>query len=153
TCRRVGRYHQQRDAETVLVVAFRLRQNSGLLVVVPAAPIVPRDEDGGVLPVSAVIVAGGTGADGVDDRRHPRGAAAVVGIRVVRVHSGGNHPAHRTEITIANVLEHIGRRKIHIAGPILPGALAAGAARQADMLDGVGSRPDGAGAGRVVSPG
>lgn len=48
--RSVGGDHQQRNAKAVLVVPLRLGQDGWGLMVVPTSPIIPCDQDGGVLP-------------------------------------------------------------------------------------------------------
>ena len=71
---RIGRYDNQRHAEAVDVSrspAHAVIDDFGRDVIVPAAPIVPGDDDRGVGPIGAV-------ADRVDDRRHPGWTAAVV---------------------------------------------------------------------------
>ena len=53
--RRVSGNHQQRNADPVLVVALGQRQNGRLLMIVPTAPVVPRDEDGCVVPIDFIV--------------------------------------------------------------------------------------------------
>jgi len=44
TCRRVSGDDNQRNAESILVVALGPRQNGWCLVIVPTAPIIPSDK-------------------------------------------------------------------------------------------------------------
>src|SRR5580704_5795196 len=55
-----GRHHDQRHPKTVLVRVDNIRGD----VVIPASPIVPSDDDNGVVPVLAL-------ADGINNRRNP----------------------------------------------------------------------------------
>src|SRR5262249_10951076 len=54
-CRREGGDDKQRNAESILVVALRQRQNGWWLVIVPAAPIVPGDKDSGIVPINFTV--------------------------------------------------------------------------------------------------
>jgi hypothetical protein len=62
--RSVGRDKDKRNAETILVLVQPRLQNSRRFVVVPAAPIVPRDDNGGVVPVTGA----GITANRIPDR-------------------------------------------------------------------------------------
>lgn len=77
--RRISRNHEQRHPEASLIVLLAPAFfKDGWNMVVPAAPIVPRNEDGGVFPIAGAVVAVGIVADGIHDRRYPRGALPAV---------------------------------------------------------------------------
>src|SRR5580704_2072768 len=71
---------------------------------------------------------------------------------MIRIGARGYDPAHRAEFAVVDIGQNIGWLKIHVVGPIRSGAFSPWAARLADMLNGIGRRPDGAGAWCVVSP-
>ncbi len=88
----VGGHYHQRNAEPIDISSapvVALADAVGRDMVVPDTPIVPGDEDSGVLPVDfAGFVAGVVAADGVHDGSDPRwsaaiGAASMVGLRSV----------------------------------------------------------------------
>src|SRR4029077_15988809 len=115
TCRRVGGDDKQRNAESILVVAFVQRQNGWWLVIVPAAPVIPGDKDKGVAPINFTVGTGWVVANGIDNGCHPIRSAGVVGTSgVIGILPGRNNPAHRSEITAPDVGQHIRRSEIHI---------------------------------------
>ena len=74
----VGTQHQTTHARAITELGVRIRQTvrgittcpgifeRRLNVVVPTAPVVPGDDDGSVVPVAGVVVAGSAVADGVN---------------------------------------------------------------------------------------
>src|SRR4029077_2642983 len=104
--RSVGRHRDQGDTEAVLVAALGISQDRGRLVVIPSAPVIPGDEDGGLVargvgaPVVTLVAAlRPTISDGIYDRRHPCWAAASVTAGVVRVLAGWSDPGDRLQAT------------------------------------------------------
>jgi hypothetical protein len=115
TCRRVGGDDNQRNAESILVVALGQRQNDWWLVIVPAAPIIPGDKDRSIAPINFTVGTRGLVANGIDNGCHPSRSTGIVGIPgVIGILPGRNNPAQRSEITVANVGQHIRRSEIHM---------------------------------------
>src|SRR6267378_7140868 len=113
SCRRVGGDNNQWNAESILVVAFVQRQNGWWLVIVPAAPIIPGDKDSGVVPINFTVGTRWVVANGIDNGCHPSRSTGIVGISgVIGILPGRNNPAHRSEITVPDVGEHIRRPEI-----------------------------------------
>src|SRR5215471_12032509 len=84
------RNHDHGDAESQLVASERRRQNLGHLVVIPPSPVVPGNEDGRCIPIAAAVrVLAFAGADGVDQRRYPGRATAVVGPGMIGIRRRG----------------------------------------------------------------
>jgi hypothetical protein len=81
-CRCIGGHDNQWNTESVLIVALHTVQDRRLLMIVPASPIIPSDDDRGVLPIAERLSIDGVGAgavaDGVDNGSHPRGSATIV---------------------------------------------------------------------------
>ena len=117
-------------------------------MIVPASPIVPRDDDRGVCPIRAI-------ANRVDNRCYPGRSAAVVAFGVIGMGTIGDDPAHLLELAVGDVLQNLPFRDDHIVGPIRAGAgeRAVDGLRQADVVNGVGRGPDGASRGSIVAPG
>jgi len=123
-------------------------------MVVPAAPIIPSDDDRCIGPVRAV-------ANRVHDRSNPRRSAGACGDAcMVRILPGGDNPAHRGEGTVGDVVEY--RRWLifcvqhDVMDPICTragGRAWRGSVRAADVLNGIRSRPDGTCARGVIAPG
>src|SRR5262245_49796543 len=115
TCRCVGGDDNQRNAESILVVALAQRPNGWWLVIVPAAPIIPGDKDSGILPINFTIGTGWVVANGIDNGCHPSRSTGIVGISgVIGILSGRNNPAQRWEITAPDIGQHIRRPKIRM---------------------------------------
>ena len=108
-------------------------------VIVPAAPVVPGDEDGGGVPEGAV-------ADGVDYGGDPVGAfgerAGVVGVI-----EGGDDPGDLGELALGDVGEDVGLWGDDLGGPVLAVADVADGIEGGDDVEAVG------GTGGVVPPG
>ena len=72
---RVGGHYDQGHTESHLVTPIRVRSDRRGFMVVPAAPIVPGDNDRGVVPIRYLFAVNGVCAcalsDRVDDGRHP----------------------------------------------------------------------------------
>ena len=115
SCRRVGGDNNQRNAESILVVALGQRQNGWWLVIVPAAPIIPSDKDRSIAPINFTVGTGWVVANGIDNGCHPSRSTGIVGISgVIGILPGRNNPAHRSEITVPDVGQHIRRLEIHM---------------------------------------
>src|ERR1700730_4636987 len=115
TCWRVGGDDNQWNAESILVVAFLQRQNGWWLVIVPAAPIIPSDNDRSIVPIYFTVGAGWVVANRIDNGCHPGRSTGIVGISgVIGILPGRNDPAHRPKITVPDVGQHIRRMEIHI---------------------------------------
>src|SRR5262249_27315123 len=122
---RISGDDKQRDAKAILVVALVTRQNRRRLVVVPAAPIIPCDEYGSIVPVThsvAVIIV----PDGIDNGCDPRRPASVAPTRVIRILGRGNDPADGTKLAVGDILQDIGRPKVDIVVPLRSRAVASG---------------------------
>src|ERR1700674_5489735 len=89
---RERRHDDQRHAKPVFIRVDDCRGN----VVIPSSPIVPRDEDGSVVPIL-------TAADGIDNRRNPGRSQTLAAPRMVRFLPGWNHPANVGELTVGDV--------------------------------------------------
>src|SRR5262249_22095655 len=120
--------------------------------IVPASPIVPGDEYRGIVPVAARVAGRGI-SDRVNDRGDPRWSAAVIAFRVVRILTGGNHPAHASKLTGADVLQYIYRVQIDVIRPVFALAGSTWSCGLTDMLNGIWSGPDAARSRRIVPPG
>ena len=74
---------------------------------------------------------------------------------VIGIRASGNDPAHLRELAVGDVREDLRLRDDHVAGPIRPGAgeRAVDGLLLADVLNGIGRRPDGTGGRGVVAPG
>ena len=152
-CWRVGGDDNQRNAESILIVALGQRQNGWRLVIVPAAPIIPSNKDHSILPINFTVGTGWVVANGIDNGCHPGRSTGIVGISgVIGILPARNNPAQRSEITVADVGQHIPRVEIHIVYPLptLTGSSRPG--WLADMENGIRRRPDGTRAWRIVSP-
>src|SRR6267378_6063761 len=115
TCRRVGGDDNQRNAESILVVALGQRQNDWWLVIVPAAPIIPGDKDRSIAPINFTVGTGWVVSNGIDNGCHPGRSTGIVGISgVIGILPGRNNPAYRWEITAPDVGQHIRRPEIHM---------------------------------------
>ena len=66
-------------------------------MVVPASPVIPRNEDRRVIPIAAVFVAFFALADRIHDRGNPRRPPWSRTFRMVRIAAIGNYPADRTK--------------------------------------------------------
>ena len=107
----VSRNHQERHAEAIGVgraPAIGLAtQLEWWDVIVPAAPVIPDDEDGGVLPIWDLLTADrvGTGApaDAVHDVRNVVRPRTVVFGGVVRPFLVRDHPAYGGQLAVVNV--------------------------------------------------
>src|ERR1019366_1695472 len=93
-CRSVGRDYEQGNAKSIHIglapAGCRNRRRRNM--VVPAAPIVPRNKDRSVLPVHFAIGAGSICSNRVDDRRNPRGTCAVAAAGMIRCQASGRYP-------------------------------------------------------------
>src|SRR5580704_3187656 len=69
-------------------------------MIVPTAPVVPRDEYSGVSPIRAV-------ANSVDQRGNPRRTGSVVASRVIRFHPFRNDPAYSGKVILSDVGEYL----------------------------------------------
>src|SRR5271165_2128097 len=100
-------------------------QKGRRLVVIPASPIVPRNEDGRAVPKAAPIgILARTFPNGVDNRSYPGRTASKAGISgVVGILSSGNHPGHVRELASADVPQHIRGVENDIIFPLQSGAL------------------------------
>src|SRR5271157_169718 len=87
----------------------------GCDVIIPASPIVPSDDDGGVRPILAI-------ANGIDNRGYPGGSAAVVALGVIGLGAVGDHPTHLRKLAVGDVHQDLRLRNDHIVGPIRAGA-------------------------------
>ena len=118
-------------------------------VVVPAAPIVPGDEDGGICPVWTV-------ADRVDDGGYPGWSPGCTGISwMVGVKPCGDHPAHLREVMATDIGQNLGFVEDDIVHPNRCHAcrgVGRGGVRSTHMLNRVGCRPDRARSRGVVVP-
>src|SRR5580704_19036975 len=104
-------------------------------MIVPTAPIVPRDNNGGVRPILAR-------ADGVDDGCHPRRASAAVAGRVVGVRPVGYDPRYLWQLPVGDVGQYL-RLRDYDVGPVGAGT---------NVLDSVGPGPDRANRGGIITP-
>ena len=165
---------QQRHSKAVHILlagAVRVSKASvadgreGIHVVVPATPVVPHNQDDSVAPEAAVVSWRSRSSDCVNDVRNVVGSQPNVFRGMVRPSAVGNHPGYLCQITILEVLQK--RRQIvlcldvrlHIVVPVVvrtssrPAAsISALHAVVADVVDGVGGRPDGPVLIAVVSP-
>src|SRR4026207_1469622 len=115
TYRRVGGDDNQWNAESILVVAFVQRQNGRWLVIVPAAPAIPRDKDSGNVPINFPGWKRWGGANGIDKGCHPSRSAGVVRTSgVIGILPGRNNPAHCSKITVADVGQPIRRPELNM---------------------------------------
>ena len=152
----VRRNDNQGDAKPILVVALPLighRQERGRLVVKPAPPIVPSEEDGSVFPVPGAVVAALTRADGIDNRSDPGRPAGVVASGMIGVLPGRNYPTHVRKLAVSNVRQDVGGRKVDVIFPFRARALRVIEAGDTNVPNPIRCGPDGASEGSVVLPG
>src|SRR5262245_31074180 len=110
---RVGGDHNQRNTESILVVALEQRSNRWRLVIVPAAPVIPSDNDSGVVPINFPVRTRWVVANGIDNGCHPIRSTDVVGTSgVIGILAGWDNPADRPEITTPDVGQHIRRPEV-----------------------------------------
>src|SRR6516225_10479831 len=102
---RESRDNDQRYAKTVLVIALLAIQNGWSFVVVPAAPIVPANQDSSVGPITLPILTRCIVPDGINNGGHPgRPANCIRTPRMIGILSDRNHPAHLSKVTGADVI-------------------------------------------------
>src|SRR5262245_52400401 len=112
---RVGGDHNQRNTESILVVALEQRPNSWRLMIVPAAPVIPSDNESGVVPINFTVRTGWLVANGINNGCHPIRSTGVVGTSsVIGILAGRDNPADRSEITTSDVGQHIRRPEVHM---------------------------------------
>jgi len=126
-------------------------------VIVPASPIVPRNEDRCVLPISQRLAIDRIRALAltyfVDDGGNPGGPACVtVRPRVIGVLSRRDDPDHVLEFAGTDVGQHICWYKVDIVLPFQTGALGVSVVGLTDFPNPVWCSPDAVGAGCVVFP-
>src|SRR5579863_7328822 len=124
-------------------------------MVVPASPIVPRNEYGGVFPVAGTAVAIRVISNRIHDGRYPRRSLAAVD-GMVRILPGGRDPADLRERAVTDVVQDVGRRSVDVTvrftlNPVRPGANSG--QRDADVRKRVRRYPEAALAFGIVSPG
>jgi len=105
----VGGNDDERNAEAILIIAEWLRQNRWRLMVVPAAPIVPSNQDRSVVPIFLSVRACRVIANRVDYRCDPVRSSAGVRLGMIGVLAIGNDPAH---------LRQLASRDIRQSGPV-----------------------------------
>src|SRR5580704_3567863 len=152
-CIRIGGDDNQWNTESVLIVALHTVQDRRLLVIVPASPVIPSDDDRGVLPIGERLSLHGVGAgavaDGVDNGSHPGGSAAIVAAGVVGVRRRRSDPSQIVEIAISKIGQYL--RKI-ISDDVASPAGTLSPARHTDVVNRVRSSPNGAHACGIVHP-
>src|SRR5580700_8381952 len=116
-------------------------------MVVPAPPVIPGDDDGGVGPQRAV-------ADRVHNGGHPGRSAAIVGKGMIGGLTARNDPRDLREVAFGDVCQDLRLRDDDVVGPIraLAAEHAADGLLLAYVFDGVRSAPYGTCRGRVVTP-
>src|SRR5208337_3377887 len=116
-------------------------------MIVPASPIVPSDDNGGVCPILAI-------ANFVDNGGYPGGSAAVVARGVIGLGAVGDDPSHLRKLAVGDVLQDLRLRDNYIVSPIRAGAgeRAVDGLYLTDVRNGVGRGPDGTGGRGVVAP-
>jgi hypothetical protein len=116
-------------------------------VIVPASPIVLRNDDRGVRPIGAV-------PNRVDNRRYPGWPTAVVGQGVIGTGSVRNDPGDLRELPIGDIHQGLCLRDDDVSSPIRAsaGERAIDGLLLADVLYGIGRRPDGTGGRSIVAP-
>src|SRR5271166_5011898 len=126
-------------------------------MVVPASPIVPGDQDDGIVPIKLPIRALRLGPDGVDDGGDPGRPRTVSLSGVVGLETGGYNPAHLFEIALADIGENVGgvdaidETVLLPFRPVRPSAYPF--AHRAERLKRIGCSQKRFWAGRVVGPG
>jgi len=108
---RVGRDHDQGHAKAVFVGIDNLRRN----MIVPAAPVVPRNEDSvfdqyWLVPMALTICATHEGPV-------PSGTTWVI-----RRLAGGNHPGQLSELVVRDAGQDLGLIQDDVPSPIGAGA-------------------------------
>src|SRR6516164_5838162 len=102
---RESRDNDQRYAKTILVIALLAIQNGRGLVVVPATPIVPANQDSSVGPITVPSLTRCIVPDGINNGSHPGRPANRIRIpRVIGILSDRNHPAYLSKVTGADVI-------------------------------------------------
>src|SRR5579864_2429731 len=148
--RRIRRDYDERHAKSVLIVAFRSRQDVRRLMVVPPTPVIPRDKDGRIVPIP-VPVASGVMSDRIHHARNPGRPAAIVVVSVIGVLARRDDPADRPQITAVDVANHVGWptgtggpafADIDVISPLRTGALAVVTTGLANVLNCRGRCPD-----------
>src|ERR1700722_15793795 len=76
-------------------------------IVVPAAPVVPKNDDRRRVPVRAA-------ADRIDDRGHPRGTGVVAAARMIRVLPIRRHPRDVGEPAALDVAQNPSLRRFYV---------------------------------------
>ena len=61
-------------------------------------------------------------AERVDDRGDPRRSGAIVQFSMVRALAIGDDPAHLSELSVEDVIEHLRLRNDDVGGPLCAGA-------------------------------
>ena len=106
-------------------------------MIVPAAPIVPSDNNGGIFPICAAT-------DRINNRSDPCRPRAVVTFGMIGSITVGDYPAHLCKVAIGNIGKYLSLGDDHVAFP--DGAYAPEYAidglRLADVLNGIGRTPD-----------
>src|SRR5207302_9806021 len=77
-------------------------------MIVPATPIVPRDQDHGVIPIELSVRALRLRADGIDDRGHPRWPRPIRLSGMIGLEAKRNDPVHLFKVALADVGENVG---------------------------------------------
>ncbi len=139
----VSRDDDKRNPKAILVVALDSRQDSRRFVIVPAAPIVPCNDDCSVVPVNLTVAALRIVSHGVDNRCHPGRTAASVGSRVIGILAVWHHPTNLGQVAGGDVVKYLRRSDKNLIGPGGAGTLAGRRGiRHTDMLNRIGRRPD-----------
>src|SRR5580704_17292066 len=126
---RIGGNNDKRNPKAVLIIAQWSRQDGRRFMVIPAAPVVPCNQNRSIGPIPRAAIASGGRPDGIDDRGHPRRASSwpTFGTaRVIGVGKDGSDPAHIGQFAGLDVGQHVSRVQIHIRSPFGAGALCVG---------------------------